>query len=97
MIPTPGVGVQVLSRNIRLCAFDGTQVEEISAPFCHISLNFHCTLYPRLLKMSQTCVSGVEQHPHSEGNLQLEKPQDLELLPEGNFTLFLLLQKQLVA
>ncbi|XP_029962009.1 nephrocystin-1 isoform X2 [Salarias fasciatus] len=26
MIPTPGVGVQVLSRHIRLCAFDGTQV-----------------------------------------------------------------------
>ncbi|CAB1343802.1 unnamed protein product [Coregonus sp. 'balchen'] len=25
-IPTPGVGVQVLSRHIRLCAFDGTQV-----------------------------------------------------------------------
>uniref|UniRef100_A0A7N6BJN9 SH3 domain-containing protein n=1 Tax=Anabas testudineus TaxID=64144 RepID=A0A7N6BJN9_ANATE len=26
MIPTPGVGVQVLSRHIRLCAFDGAQV-----------------------------------------------------------------------
>ncbi|TKS85946.1 Nephrocystin-1 [Collichthys lucidus] len=26
MIPTPGVGVQVLSRHVRLCAFDGTQV-----------------------------------------------------------------------
>ncbi|XP_067466719.1 nephrocystin-1 isoform X2 [Thunnus thynnus] len=26
MIPTPGVGVQVLSRHIRVCAFDGTQV-----------------------------------------------------------------------
>ncbi|XP_034754745.1 nephrocystin-1 isoform X3 [Etheostoma cragini] len=26
MIPTPGVGVQVLSRHIRLCAFNGTQV-----------------------------------------------------------------------
>ncbi|KAK1906026.1 Nephrocystin-1 [Dissostichus eleginoides] len=26
MIPTPGVGVQVLSRHIRLCAFDKTQV-----------------------------------------------------------------------
>uniref|UniRef100_A0A3B5QGF7 Nephronophthisis 1 n=1 Tax=Xiphophorus maculatus TaxID=8083 RepID=A0A3B5QGF7_XIPMA len=26
MIPTPGVGVQVLSRHIRMCAFDGTQV-----------------------------------------------------------------------
>ncbi|KAM4607413.1 nephrocystin-1 [Polymixia lowei] len=26
MIPTPGVGVHVLSRHIRLCAFDGTQV-----------------------------------------------------------------------
>ncbi|XP_038593822.1 nephrocystin-1 [Micropterus salmoides] len=26
MIPTPGIGVQVLSRHIRLCAFDGTQV-----------------------------------------------------------------------
>ncbi|KAM9727656.1 nephrocystin-1 [Menidia menidia] len=26
MIPTPGVGVQVLSRHIRLCAFDGVQV-----------------------------------------------------------------------
>ncbi|XP_019945284.2 nephrocystin-1 [Paralichthys olivaceus] len=26
MIPTPGVGVQVLSRHIRICAFDGTQV-----------------------------------------------------------------------
>lgn len=26
MIPTPGVGVQVLSRHIRLCASDGTQV-----------------------------------------------------------------------
>ncbi|KAM6997733.1 nephrocystin-1 isoform 2-T2 [Tautogolabrus adspersus] len=26
MIPTPGVGVQVLSRHIRLCAFDGTEV-----------------------------------------------------------------------
>ncbi|XP_029925765.1 nephrocystin-1 [Myripristis murdjan] len=25
-IPTPGVGVQVLSRHVRLCAFDGTQV-----------------------------------------------------------------------
>ncbi|XP_037128601.1 nephrocystin-1 isoform X2 [Syngnathus acus] len=25
-IPTPGVGVQVLSRHIRLCAFDGTRV-----------------------------------------------------------------------
>ncbi|XP_037542884.1 nephrocystin-1 [Nematolebias whitei] len=25
MIPTPGVGVQVLSRHIRLCAFDGAQ------------------------------------------------------------------------
>ncbi|XP_054654352.1 nephrocystin-1 isoform X2 [Dunckerocampus dactyliophorus] len=25
-IPTPGVGVQVLSRHIRLCAYDGTQV-----------------------------------------------------------------------
>ncbi|XP_061601048.1 nephrocystin-1 isoform X2 [Cololabis saira] len=25
-IPTPGVGVQVLSRHIRLCAFDGSQV-----------------------------------------------------------------------
>uniref|UniRef100_A0A3P8UK60 Nephronophthisis 1 n=1 Tax=Cynoglossus semilaevis TaxID=244447 RepID=A0A3P8UK60_CYNSE len=26
MIPTPGVGVQVLSRHVRLCAFDGNQV-----------------------------------------------------------------------
>uniref|UniRef100_A0A672JW24 SH3 domain-containing protein n=1 Tax=Sinocyclocheilus grahami TaxID=75366 RepID=A0A672JW24_SINGR len=26
MIPPPGVGLQVLSRHIRLCAFDGTQV-----------------------------------------------------------------------
>ncbi|XP_013889255.1 nephrocystin-1 [Austrofundulus limnaeus] len=26
MIPSPGVGLQVLSRHIRLCAFDGTQV-----------------------------------------------------------------------
>ncbi|XP_069000392.1 nephrocystin-1 isoform X2 [Embiotoca jacksoni] len=26
MIPTPGVGVQVLSRHVRLCAFDGAQV-----------------------------------------------------------------------
>ncbi|KAK2921650.1 nephrocystin-1 [Channa argus] len=26
MIPTPGVGVQVLSRHLRLCAFDGIQV-----------------------------------------------------------------------
>ncbi|KAM6956237.1 nephrocystin-1 [Aplochiton taeniatus] len=26
MIPSPGVGVQVLSRHIRLCAFDGAQV-----------------------------------------------------------------------
>ncbi|KAM8852252.1 nephrocystin-1 [Synchiropus picturatus] len=26
MIPTPGVGLQVLSRHIRFCAFDGTQV-----------------------------------------------------------------------
>ncbi|XP_029031289.1 nephrocystin-1 isoform X2 [Betta splendens] len=26
MIPTPGVGVQVLSRHVRMCAFDGTQV-----------------------------------------------------------------------
>ncbi|CAN9499587.1 unnamed protein product [Ophioblennius macclurei] len=26
MIPTPGVGVHVLSRHVRLCAFDGTQV-----------------------------------------------------------------------
>ncbi|KAM4730467.1 LOW QUALITY PROTEIN: nephrocystin-1 [Anableps anableps] len=26
MIPTPGVGVQVLSRHIRMCAFDGTEV-----------------------------------------------------------------------
>ncbi|KAM9364988.1 nephrocystin-1 [Pholidichthys leucotaenia] len=26
MIPTPGVGVQVLSRHVRLCAFDGTRV-----------------------------------------------------------------------
>ncbi|XP_067310711.1 nephrocystin-1 isoform X2 [Pseudorasbora parva] len=26
MIPTPGVGLQVLSRHVRLCAFNGTQV-----------------------------------------------------------------------
>ncbi|XP_068590525.1 nephrocystin-1 [Cebidichthys violaceus] len=26
MIPSPGVGVQVLSRHVRLCAFDGSQV-----------------------------------------------------------------------
>lgn len=50
MIPTPGVGVQVLSRHIHICAFDGTKVGCISvvcAAFGHV-VQGYCILISAL-------------------------------------------------
>lgn len=49
MIPTPGVGVQVLSRHIRLCAFDGTQVRTASVTYRHICLYLYIYLQELLI------------------------------------------------
>lgn len=45
MIPTPGVGVQVLSRHIRMCAFDGTQVTGLFSVTYNIVILSVCNLF----------------------------------------------------